>query len=77
MGARTMARSTDSFFIRATVNAGNQNATGFEVAPIDLGSYVDALGKSILRIHNVQVTYSDANGTSSEILGNEVGVCHK
>jgi hypothetical protein len=70
-----MARSTDSFFIRATVNAGNNNATDFDVTTVDLGSYVDALGKSILRVHNVQVTYSDASGTSSEILGNEVGVC--
>ena len=69
-----MARSTDSFFIRATANIGNTNAAGFNVTDIDLGSYVDALGKSILRIHNVQVTYSDNAGTSSEILGNEVGV---
>ena len=37
-------------------------------------SYVDALGKSVLRIHNVQVTYSDNTGASSTITGNEVGV---
>lgn len=62
----------DSFFIRATVNA--EHAAGFHEEPIDLGAYVDALGKSILRVHNVQVTYSDSTGRSSEILGNEVGV---
>jgi hypothetical protein len=69
-----MARSTDSFFIRATTDIGNTDAAGFNVTAIDLGAYVDALGKSILRIHNVQVTYSDNTGKSSTILGNEVGV---
>lgn len=67
-----MARSTDSFFIRATLDAGNTNA--FAQTELDLGAYVDALGKSVLRIHNVQVTYSDATGASSTIAGNEVGV---
>lgn len=44
---------TDSFFIRAKIDA-----TGsFAQTPIDLGAYVDALGKSVLRIHNVQVQY--------------------
>ena len=67
-----MARSTDSFFIRATQNIGHDNT--FAQGSIDLGAYVDALGKSVLRIHNIQVTYSDATGTSSVIDGNEVGV---
>ena len=67
-----MARSTDSFFIRATKDLGNTNT--FHEKAIDLGAYVDALGKSILRIHNIQVTYSDSSGRSSEIVGNEVGV---
>lgn len=48
-----MAKS-DAFFIRATVEFDgitfNQNA-------IDLGAYVDALGKSVLRIHRVSVKY--------------------
>ena len=67
-----MARSTDSFFIRQTLDAGNTNA--FKEVALDLGAYVDALGKSVLRIHNVQVTYSDNTGASSSIAGNEVGV---
>lgn len=67
-----MARSTDSFFIRATKDLGN-TATFHEKA-IDLGAYVDALGKSILRIHNIQVSYSDSTGRSSNIAANEVGV---
>ena len=46
---------TDSFFIRAKIDA-----TGvFGQTNIDLGAYVDALGKSVLRIHNVQVQYTD------------------
>ena len=53
-----MAKS-DSFFIRAKV----QTTPGiFEQVPVDLGAYVDALGKSVLRIHNIQtIIQSDAN----------------
>lgn len=59
-----MAKS-DSFFIRKTLDIGNTN-TFFEDS-IDLGAYVDALGKSVLRIHNVQVMYSDNTGRSSQV----------
>lgn len=59
-----MAKS-DSFFIRKTIDAENNNT--FQQTAIDLGAYVDALGKSVLRIHNVQVTYSDNTGRSSTI----------
>ena len=64
--------SKETFFIRKSVNIGNTNA--FAEDSIDLGAYVDALNKSVLRVHNVQITYSDAFGTSSLITGNEVGV---
>jgi len=51
-----MARS-DSFFIRAELAL--DNAGTFNTQSIDLGSFVDALGKTVLRIHNVaaQFTY--------------------
>lgn len=52
-----MARSTDSFFIRATLDSTN---TAFSQTEIDLGAYVDALGKSVLKIHNIQVHMQDA-----------------
>lgn len=52
-----MARSTDSFFIRATLDATNG---AFAESEIDLGAYVDALGKSVLKIHNVQVHLQDS-----------------
>ena len=45
---------TDSFFIRASVAT---NGTTFNQTSIDLGAYVDALGKSVLRIHRVAVKY--------------------
>ena len=61
-----MAKS-DSLFIRKTIDAENTNS--FQQGSIDLGAYVDALGKSVLRIHNVQVTYSDNAGRSNTILG--------
>ena len=48
-----MARS-DSFFIRATVST---NGVTYEQTNIDLGSFVDALGKTVMRIHNASVTY--------------------
>jgi len=47
-----MAKS-DSFFIRASIPVG----TSFDQTSIDLGSFVDALGKTVLRIHNVSVQY--------------------
>lgn len=47
-----MARS-DSFFIRATVPI----AAAYNQVSIDLGSFVDALGKTVMRIHNCAVTY--------------------
>lgn len=56
---------SDSFFIRATQDIGNDN--NFYQTEIDLGAYVDALGKSVLRIHNIQVTYSDNLGRSSTL----------
>ncbi|AXH79589.1 MAG: hypothetical protein [Circular genetic element sp.] len=59
-----MARS-DSFFIRATLNCLNTNA--YQQTGIDLGAYVDALGKSVLRIHNIAVTFSDSTGRSLEV----------
>lgn len=62
-----MARS-DSFFIRATLDCGNSNT--YQQNAIDLGAYVDALGKSVLRIHNIAVTFSDSTGRSN-IVNNE------
>lgn len=46
---------TDHFYVRAQVD----NATAaFEQTEIDLGSFVDALGKSVLRIHSISVHFS-------------------
>ena len=48
-----MAKS-DSFFIRANAT---MNGASFVETAIDTGAYVDALGKSVLRIHNIAVRY--------------------
>ncbi|MGB0377647.1 MAG: hypothetical protein ACPGGE_02415 [Poseidonia sp.] len=48
-----MAKS-DSFFIRATIPT---NGTTYAQQSVDLGAYVDALGKSVLRVHNIAVQY--------------------
>jgi hypothetical protein len=45
---------TDSFFIRASTQT---NGLTYAQTAVDLGSYVDALGKSVLRIHNISVEY--------------------
>ena len=45
---------TDSFFIRATAD---YDGTNFVQQTIDCGAFVDALGKSVLRIHNISVQY--------------------
>lgn len=51
---------TDSFFIRKSITLAGSAA--FAQSSIDLGAYVDALGKAVLRVHNIAVQYSDANG---------------
>jgi len=53
-----MAKS-DSFFIRAKISGLTGGA--FEQTAIDLGAYVDALGKSVLRIHRVSTQYVCGN----------------
>jgi len=45
---------TDSFFIRASTDF---NGTTYAQSSVDLGAYVDALGKSVLRIHNIAVQW--------------------
>ena len=68
-----MAKS-DSFFIRATVDG---ISGAFAQTTIDLGAYVDALGKSVLRIHNINYAWyptAAAGGASDWNLGgNESG----
>lgn len=58
-----MAR-TDSFFIRARVLT---DTTNYNETALDLGAYVDALGKSVLRIHNISVQYGDAGESVSNL----------
>ena len=63
-----MAKS-DSFFIRARVQ--DLNGGVFAQTSVDLGAYVDALGKSVLRIHRVSVAYNFAGtwGSPTVALG--------
>lgn len=43
---------TDTFFIRAQINPDDDNT--FVQTTIELGAFVDALGKSVLRIMNIE-----------------------
>lgn len=53
---------TDSFFIRGEVT---QTGSDFLQTTIDLGAFVDALGKSVLRIHNIEWMVSDDSEPSA------------
>lgn len=66
-----MAR-TDSFFIRATTLT---NGTTYNQSAIDLGAYVDALGKSVLRIHNISVQYGSPNSAYVGALDSSTSSC--
>ena len=65
-----MARS-DSFFIRATIPT---NGTTYAQQSIDLGAFVDALGKTVMRIHNISVVYGNPLDTPTVPVAAE-GVC--
>ena len=67
-----MAKS-DSFFIRASIEV-DDSAT-FAQQEIDLGAYVDALGKSVLRIHNLQYEITDSNGLAPNMDANAASSC--
>jgi len=67
-----MARS-DSFFIRASVTPDDIDA--FVGTSIDLGSYVDALGKSVLRIHNVSASITSDTGLAPNMDANTADFC--
>lgn len=67
-----MAR-TDSFFLRQDITLDNNGA--FNQETIDLGAVVDALGKTVLRIHNIAVQYSDASAATPDMTANAVAAC--
>ena len=60
-----MARKTDSFFGRHSLLVDNSGT--FVQDPIDLGAFVDALGKSVLRVHNIAVQISDSTGNAAQL----------
>ena len=62
---------TDSFFIRKRVNV--QDDEDYYETEIDLGAYVDALGKAVLRIHNIAIAYTDSTGAPLELTGTANG----
>lgn len=67
-----MAKS-DSFFIRASVQPDDTDT--FVTTSIDLGSYVDALGKSVLRIHNVSASITTDAGLAPTMDADTADFC--
>lgn len=55
---------TDSFFIRADLASGDGS---FTQTSIDMGPFVDALGKSVVKIHNVAVAYTNNGDLGSAL----------
>jgi len=66
-----MPKKTDSFFIRATETTKTDDA--WTTQEIDLGAFVDALGKSVLRILNIRVRYQDASTNGPPVPGGLAG----
>tara|TARA_B100001250_G_C19583036_1_gene692978 strand:- start:222 stop:746 length:525 start_codon:yes stop_codon:yes gene_type:complete len=67
-----MAKS-DSFFIRFEVPV-TVNATpidSFNQIPVSLGSYVDALGQAVLRIHNIEYEWVTSTDQPPKMDGNK------
>jgi len=63
---------TDSFFIRQKVET--TTAGTFVQSAIDLGAFVDALGRSVLLIKSISIQYADATSVVQPIvvLANQV-----
>ncbi|HIB69713.1 MAG TPA: hypothetical protein EYO33_32705 [Phycisphaerales bacterium] len=59
----SMAKS-DSFFVRSQVTA---TSGAFTETEIDLGAFVDVQDKTILRVHNIAVQYTDSTGIIVDI----------
>ena len=72
-------KSTDAFFLRIPATHGT--ATGYEQTSYDIGAYVDALGKSVLRIHNIQVAWQQdaepAKGPVASASGNDINTYYQ
>ena len=63
---------TASFFIRPTIAT---NGTTYAQDSVDLGAYVDALGKSVLRIHNIAVQYGSPLDTYAGAANSSTSSC--
>ena len=63
---------SDSFFIRATIPT---NGTTYAQDSVALGAYVDALGKSVLRIHNIAVQYGSPLDTYAGAANTSTSSC--
>jgi len=60
---------TDSFFIRG--RALTEGDAQWFTSEIDLGAFVDALGETVLRLHNIAVKYRDVGTNGPPIPGGQ------
>jgi len=59
------AKKTATFYVRMDLNLDNDNA--FHQDEIDLGAYVNVLGRSVLSVKSVQTAITDINGRMPDI----------
>lgn len=59
------AKKTSTFFIRVDLDIDNDN--NFHEGELDLGAYVNVLGKSVLSIKSVQAAITDINGRMPDL----------
>ena len=69
-------KKSDSFFLR--IGLSMPTTTTYTQVEEDLGAYVDALGKSVLRVHNIQVAYQDdafpGKGPAASTSGDDLNI---
>jgi len=65
---------TDTILIRETKNLGNTGA--YHEEPIDLGAFVDPLGKSVFRVLSISVQYLGASAEPLKIYDGETAVAN-
>ena len=60
----------ESFFIRGTVTP--DDSGNFVQTTVELGAFVDALGKSVLRIHNIEYEWATDGGAAPAVDAGEL-----
>jgi len=64
-------KKTSTFYVRVDQDIDNDNA--FHQGELDLGAYVNVLGKSVLSVKSVQTAITDSNGRMPDMTAANAG----